>query len=121
MLEAVNKKLQEDSNILLADESSTNLDMFRIEYLVKKFKEYKGTLLIISHDRNLLDSVCNSIIEISNGKLNKYNGNYTKYKEIKEKELQRQNIAKLNSEIAITKDEKEKQRLEEELNNLKHS
>lgn len=92
MIEAVNKKLQEDSNILLADEPSTNLDMFRIEYLVKKFKEYKGTLLIISHDRNLLDSVCNSIIEISNGKLNKYNGNYTKYKEIKGKELQRQNF-----------------------------
>lgn len=80
------KVLKENTDILFADEPSSNLDIDSIKYLIKQLREYRGTLLVISHDRNLIDSVCNKIIEIENGKVTKYDGNYTKYKEIKEKE-----------------------------------
>ena len=67
MLEIIKNKSKENPDILLADEPSTNLDIFNVQYLIKQLKEYKGILLIISHDRNDLDSICDYIIEIENG------------------------------------------------------
>ena len=84
------RELSEDSSILFADEPTTNLDMSSIKIIEEKLMNYKGTLLLISHDRELLDKVCTSIIEIENGKLNFYNGNYYEYKRQKEMERDRQ-------------------------------
>lgn len=89
MLEIINQKFQENSDILLADEPSSNLDINNIEYLIKKLQNYKGTILLISHDRNVLDSVCTSILEIADGKINQYKGNYADYKKQKEMETNR--------------------------------
>ena len=85
-------KFSSRNTILLADEPSSNLDMNAIKLLEKELKKFNGTLLLISHDRNLLDEVCTSIIEISNSKVKKYEGNYTKYMEQKEIELKRKNF-----------------------------
>ena len=85
-------KFSSRNAILLADEPSSNLDMNAIKLLEKELKKFDGTLLLISHDRNLLDEVCSSIIEISNSKVKKYDGNYTKYMEQKENELKRKNF-----------------------------
>lgn len=82
------RELGKRTDVLLADEPSSNLDIDSINYLIKKLNEYQGTLLLISHDRNLLDSVCTQIIEIENGEVNKYLGNYTKYKETKTGEIE---------------------------------
>lgn len=80
MLALIKEKLKENTSIILADEPSTNMDMQNIEFLIKKLKEYAGTILLISHDRNVLDSICSAIIEIDDGKVKKYKGNYTSYK-----------------------------------------
>ena len=106
----INEKLGEHADILLADEPSSNLDIDEIENLKRKLKEYKGTLCLISHDRNLLDSVVDNILEIENGQVTKYKGNYTKYKIKKEQNLKRKQfeyeqyiIEKKRLEIAINK------------------
>lgn len=90
MLQTINLSLQENPDILLADEPSSNLDMFNIEYITKKLKEFKGTLLLISHDRTILDEVCNYIIEIENGEITEYKGNYSSYKKQKNGKLERE-------------------------------
>ena len=88
----IENKLKNEFDIILADEPSSNLDIEEIENLKKKLKEYKGTLLLISHDRNLLDEVVESILEIENGKVIKYKGNYSKYKLQKEEAKKRENF-----------------------------
>ncbi len=90
MLALIKEKLKENTSIILADEPSTNMDMQNIEFLIKKLKEYAGTILLISHDRNVLDSICSAIIEIDDGKVKKYKGNYTSYKMQREAELERE-------------------------------
>lgn len=114
MLKAINSALYKKPDILLADEPSSNLDIFNIEYLTKKLTNFNGTLLLISHDRELLDAVCNYIIEIDNGKLTKYNGNYTSYKKQKESKLIRE---KFEYEQYI----KEKSKLEKAINISKNT
>lgn len=92
MLNIINSTLKENPDILLADEPSSNLDIFNIEYLIKLLLNFNGTLLIISHDRELLDKVCNYIIEIDDAKLIKYKGNYSTFKQQKIDNLKRRNF-----------------------------
>ncbi len=66
--------------LLLADEPTSNLDYKGIELLKQKIS-MMDSFFLISHDRHLLDSLCNRIIEVKNGRLNFYNGNYSFYKE----------------------------------------
>lgn len=87
--QAFNKKIVNQNGILLLDEPSSNLDRNAINYIEKELKRYKGPILLISHDRSLLDEICTSIIEIANGKIKKYEGNYSKYKLQKEAEIKR--------------------------------
>ena len=68
-------------------------------------KKYKGSLLVVSHDRNFLDEICNKIVEIENGKINLYKGNYSRYMEQKNEEIK-------NREVQYKKYINEKERLE---------
>lgn len=98
--------LSENKKLIIADEPTSNLDSNSIEVLEDMLKNYSGALLLVSHDRNLLDSLCNTIVEIKDGKLNIYNGNYSKYIELKKAEKARENT-EYNQYIT------EKRRLEE--------
>lgn len=82
--------LSENSNILLADEPTANLDIQGIELLEEKLSAFKGLLLLVSHDRELLDRLCSKIVEIENGELKQYSGSYTQYMQQKELELDRE-------------------------------
>ena len=73
--------------LLFADEPTANLDYKGIELLKQKLSE-TASFLLISHDRSLLDSLCNKILEVRDGKIMLYNGNYSFYKEQSEKEYQ---------------------------------
>ncbi len=88
----IEDKLNEYSDILLADEPSSNLDIDEIKKLKKRLIKYKGTLCLISHDRNLLDSVVDNILEIENGIVTKYKGNYSKHKIQKEESRKRKKL-----------------------------
>ncbi len=73
------KILLEEPDILLLDEPTNHLDLETIEWLEGFLKEYKGSVLIISHDRYFLDSVVDKIIELEFNHANIYLGNYSYY------------------------------------------
>ncbi|WP_315081349.1 ABC-F type ribosomal protection protein CplR [uncultured Clostridium sp.] len=82
----INEALSLRSSILIADEPTANLDTNSIKSIEKIISEYKGSLLLVSHDRDFLDKLCNNILEIENGKVKIYKGNYSKYIELKAEE-----------------------------------
>ncbi|MDF2473115.1 MAG: abc-f [Anaerocolumna sp.] len=73
------KILLEEPDILLLDEPTNHLDFITITWLEGFLKEYKGSVLIISHDRYFLDKVVNRIVELEFSKTNEYLGNYSYY------------------------------------------
>ena len=82
--------LSEESVILFADEPTSNLDINAIGVLEKRLSEYRGALLIVSHDRMLLDKLCSRIFEVADGGIRVYNGNYSDYRRQKKAEEERQ-------------------------------
>lgn len=85
---ALCKLLLSKPDILLLDEPTNHLDLNAIEWLEDYLKSYKGTVLVISHDRFFLDSVTNYTYELMSGKVNCYNASYTKFLELREKDLE---------------------------------
>lgn len=83
------ESLSENSSILLADEPTSNLDIQGVELLERKLLSFKGLILIVSHDRELLDKLCNSIVEIEGGEVKQYSGSYSQYKLQKDIEFER--------------------------------
>ncbi len=73
------KMLLSKANLLLLDEPTNNLDIDSIEWLQNFLINYKGSYIVISHDRYFLDKVTSETFELENGKLSIYKGNYSKY------------------------------------------
>lgn len=69
--------LLKEPSILLLDEPTNHLDMEKLEWLEKFLKEYKGTILMVSHDRYFLDKIATKTILLENGKEKIYFGNYS--------------------------------------------
>ena len=95
------KLLLKNPSLLLLDEPTNHLDSEAIEWLEVFLKQYKGTVIIISHDRYFLDQVVNRVFEIHNKKLRTYNGNYSKFIELSkaEKELELKKFEDQQKEI----------------------
>jgi len=73
-----------DANILLLDEPTNHLDINAVEWLEDYLNTFKGTVIVISHDRYFLDRVTERIVEIEDGVAVSYDGNYSKYAILKE-------------------------------------
>lgn len=84
------KLMMSNDNFLLLDEPTNNLDIASAEVLEDALDDYTGTVLIISHDRYFLDRIVNRIVELEDGRLTDYLGNYTYYKEQREQKAKRQ-------------------------------
>ncbi|MCP4957237.1 ABC transporter ATP-binding protein [Photobacterium aquimaris] len=67
------------SDLLLLDEPTNHLDLDAVMWLEKWLQSYRGTLVLISHDRDFLDPVINRIIHVENQTLNSYTGNYSSF------------------------------------------
>jgi len=78
------------SDILLLDEPTNHLDLEAIIWLESWLKKYPGIVLLISHDRDFLNSVCNQIINIENQTLTQYTGNYDAFEQIRAEKLNQQ-------------------------------
>ncbi len=76
------------SNLLILDEPTNHLDIPSKQMLEQALSNYKGTALIVSHDRYFISKVANKIVEIRDGQLIKYGGDYKYYKEKKMEEAQ---------------------------------
>jgi len=75
-------------DLLILDEPTNHLDLEMIEWLESYFKKEKITLFMVTHDRYFLERVCNEIMELDEGKIYKYKGNYSYYLEKKEERLE---------------------------------
>ncbi|AQR98152.1 ribosomal protection-like ABC-F family protein [Clostridium saccharoperbutylacetonicum] len=84
------KILLQNPDILLLDEPSNHLDLETMEWLEAYLKEYKGIVIIVSHDRYFLDNVVTKIIEIEDMKAKSYDGNYTAFVNEKDRQLKLQ-------------------------------
>ncbi len=80
------KILLSKPDLLLLDEPTNHLDITRIEWLEKFIREYKGSVIIVSHDRFFLDKTIQKVIELESGKTKIYYGNYTDFVIQKENE-----------------------------------
>lgn len=81
--------LGKNTAFIIGDEPTSNLDREGIELLQKELKAFEGAVLLVSHDREFLDEICTSILEIEEGKVKAYKGNYTQYRLLKEQERER--------------------------------
>jgi ABC transport system ATP-binding/permease protein len=79
--------------LLILDEPTNHLDLEMIEWLESYFAKENITLFMVTHDRFFLERVCNEIIELDNGKLYQYKGNYSYYLEKKEQRIASENAS----------------------------
>ena len=101
------KILLQNPDILLLDEPSNHLDIDSREELEDFLKEFKGTLMFISHDRYFINNIASRVVELSEGSLTSYGGNYEYYKE-KSAQIKNSTIAIDAKKDKIIKPQKEK-------------
>lgn len=85
---ALCKLLLTKPDIILLDEPTNHLDLNAIEWLEDYLKSYKGTIVVISHDRFFLDSVTTTTFEMLGGKMKCYNASYSKFIELRKKDYE---------------------------------
>ena len=95
--------------LLMLDEPTNHLDLQSVEWLEDTLKKYRGTVLVISHDRYFLNAVCDCMAEISMRRLTQYEGNYDRFavqrqanleRQLKEYKMQQAEIARQEAIIA---------------------
>jgi ATP-binding cassette subfamily F protein 3 len=84
---ALAKLLVRKPDLILLDEPTNHLDVAATEWLEEYFQTYPGAAIIVSHDRKFLDRVITRVIELEDGKLVEYNGNYTQYEAEKKRRM----------------------------------
>ena len=98
---ALGKLLLQKPDLIILDEPTNHLDMSSISWLETYLLNYKGSVLIVSHDRYFLDRIASKIIEIDNTKVTVFSGNYSDYAAKKEQLRQAQRNAYLNQQAEI--------------------
>ncbi len=81
------------SDLLLLDEPTNHLDLDAMVWLESWLRQYKGTMLVISHDREFLDAVTQVTVHIDNGKLMRYSGNYSQFEDLRAEQISLQQSA----------------------------
>lgn len=100
MRKRISDRFTDPNSAIFADEPTANLDISAKKWLTQKLLEVK-TLIVISHDRNLLNEICNKIAEIKDGKITFFSGNYDDY--LRETENLNKNIEKKHSDYLAKK------------------
>ncbi len=90
--------------LLILDEPTNHLDLEMIEWLEHYFAKENMTLFMVTHDRYFLERVCNEIIELDNGKLYSYKGNYSYYLEKKEARIEQEAVEHHKTKILFKKE-----------------
>ena len=99
------KILLSQPDVLLLDEPTNHLDIESIEWLESYLSDYRGSLVLISHDRKFLDNVTDRTVEIMLGRIHDYKVPYSKYLELRRERLEQQRAAFENQQRMIEKTE----------------
>ncbi len=121
---ALAKMLLQPANFLILDEPTNHLDIPAKEMLEEALQNYDGTVIVVSHDRYFISQVANKIVEIREGELRLYRGNYHYYLEKVEEEKERARLEAIEAEKAAKAAEKrakqrEKQKQKQEAKKAK--
>ena len=82
-----------DADLLLLDEPTNHLDIKGVEWLEEYVSRYRGTVVLISHDRYFMDNAATRVIELSQGKAESYSGNYSFYVRARAQKMESQRLA----------------------------
>lgn len=105
------KGLAKDADILLLDEPTNHLDEQSSDFLIRQLKSYKGTIILVSHDRYFLDKVVTKIWAIENQTLISHSGNYSSYMKFRKRE-------RLTQQHEYDKQQKKIERIEGQMSQL---
>ncbi|MEO7991305.1 MAG: ABC-F family ATP-binding cassette domain-containing protein [Chryseolinea sp.] len=100
------KLLLEKPSLLMMDEPTNHLDLPSIEWVENYLRNYDGAIIIVSHDRIFLDNVVTKVVEVTQGQLISYEGNYSFYQQEKEVRMEIQNGAYENQQAKIKQTER---------------
>jgi ABC transport system ATP-binding/permease protein len=92
-------------DVLLLDEPTNHLDLDSIEWLENLLIGFKGSVVIITHDRVFLDRVSTRIVELDRGRLRSYPGNFTQYQLLKEEQLAQEAVASAKADKLLAQEE----------------
>lgn len=95
------KLLLQKNDLMLLDEPTNHLDMESIIWLENFLKDYPGAIVLVSHDKQFMTSVCNRTFDINNKKVDDYKANYTKYLEMSKDRKEKLIQAKKNQDAEI--------------------
>ncbi|WP_347941964.1 ribosomal protection-like ABC-F family protein [Peribacillus simplex] len=105
------KGLSKDADLLLLDEPTNHLDEDSLEFLKGQIKNYRGTIIFVSHDRYFLDAVATKIWSIEDKKLIEHRGNYSSYMEVRKQK-------RLTQQREYEKQQKMVERIEGQMNEI---
>ena len=106
---ALYKLMLEETNFLILDEPTNHLDQNTREIVERALLKYQGTLLIVSHDRHFLDALAERVLEIRDGKLYDYPGNYSWFLEKREESIaESQSDSSIHQKVRKAKPDAEK-------------
>ncbi|MEY4427586.1 MAG: hypothetical protein RLZZ182_275, partial [Pseudomonadota bacterium] len=102
---ALAQALVASPDVLLLDEPTNHLDMHAIGWLEDLLRTFKGSVILISHDRAFLDNVCTRIVELDRGILRSYPGNFAAYQDLKARELADEALANARFDKLLAQEE----------------
>jgi macrolide transport system ATP-binding/permease protein len=105
------KGLARNADLLLLDEPTNHLDQESLELLTKQIRDYKGTIILVSHDRYFLDEAVTKIWSLEDGKFTEHKGNYSSYMEERRQK-------RLTQQREYEKQQKMVERIESQMNEL---
>jgi ABC transport system ATP-binding/permease protein len=92
-------------DVLLLDEPTNHLDLDSIEWLENLLLEFRGSVVLITHDRTFLDRVATRIVELDRGRLLSYPGNFSKYQALKQEQLAQEAVVSAKADKLLAQEE----------------
>ncbi len=102
---ALAQALVANPDVLVLDEPTNHLDFESINWLEDLLKQFKGSVLFVTHDRNFLDNVATRIIELDRGKILSFPGNFTAYQEQKAQQLEVEKVEQAKFDKVLAQEE----------------
>ena len=102
---ALAQALVRQPDVLLLDEPTNHLDLESIGWLESLLLAFKGSVVVISHDRAFLDTVVTRMVELDRGHLHSYPGNFSRYQELKEEQLQQESVIQARADKLLAQEE----------------